>query len=101
VFRSREWPQYFEIGLDNAFYNLFNDGSTEENRRYYAPLLYAEINNKVLDSTQTGKSDFQSNENVLILDPFESNDIKDRNMFEQEEDSLTTRDGYSAFDDSR
>lgn len=69
VFRPRKWPEYFRVGLIDAAFNDELDREVDDRR--IAPLLNADINNKVFYSQQSKISscDFNSNEPVMIMNP--------------------------------
>ena len=55
IFRSREWPEYFSVGLlDNPFSD--NEAGLEIQERRLAPLLTTVIDEKIFRSNNTNKS---------------------------------------------
>jgi hypothetical protein len=73
VFRSRKWPEFFAIGLMDAAVGE-DDSLLEQEQRRIAPLLNTYLTYKVLNSIKSGKSNssFNSNDPVVIINPFQS-----------------------------
>lgn len=55
VFRPREWPEFFGVGLLDAPFGE-DDGGMEVEERRIAPLLSTVIDEKVFNSTRSSKS---------------------------------------------
>ncbi|CDW85908.1 UNKNOWN [Stylonychia lemnae] len=96
VFRSRVWPDYFNLGFEA----VFGEQDNNEDERRTIPLLNAEINSKALNSYQ-GKitsSEFNSYDPVLVVYPFDSRDSNDvpasYNENQEEQSSLMATNDY-------
>ena len=58
IFRPREWPEYFSVGLldGGQGFNNDNENGLEVEERRIAPLLQTKITEKLLNSIRSGGS---------------------------------------------